>query len=811
LIAILFTTLNASSDKVSLQLQWLHQFQFAGYYMAKEKGFYDEAGLEVEILEMKDALDVVKEVSSGNATFGTGRSSLIIDRFKGQKISILAAIFQEAPSVLLTTNTDLKHPKDLKNKKIMVTHDELSSTAYLSMFASQGMNTNSINIQPHSFNLQDLVSGKTDAMACYISNEPYTLSQQNIAFNVINPKTYGYDFYGDLLFTSQNEIQNNPQRTIAFTKASLKGWEYAYEHIEESAKLIYEKYNTQNKTLEQLIYEGEVLKQLAYSEVDRVGIIDTKKIESIAKIYAITGLMNFDVDLRDFVDPLKINTQIIKIGILSSMGDNAIYEEYKDLINHLSRNIAGYKFEIVPLSFDSIEKNVKNAEIDFLIANPSYFIRFEPQYGLVKLTSRSKKYMNQSYDKFGSVIFTRKDSSIKNIDDMRNKLLTSMHPNSCGGYLIPKYELLTNNNFDLDKDSKLSFKSSHNQIIQDVLDKKTDIGVVRSGILEQFASKGEIDLNDFHIINQQNHKNFPLLTSTSLYPEWFFIKLSHASKDLSKKIMLNLLEYQDNYNSWIPPLDDISVHNIHKTLKIEPYNVEHFDFYDVWDKYKYSFIILIISMTIIVILFIKLVITNKKLNIRNIEVDSFNQELEKQVLNRTQELSVMNAKLQDLVSKDYLTGISSRLYFYEESQSAFDFAKRNKMPLSIILFDIDKFKDVNDTYGHDAGDEILKKFTSKIKDNLRQSDIFGRLGGEEFCICMLNTDFKGTVTLANKLRIIIERNSCEVNSRVIHITTSIGVAMINENDTKIDDTIKRADVALYNAKHKGRNQVVTAT
>ena len=801
---------NASTDKVSLQLQWLHQFQFAGYYMAKEKGFYDEVGLDVDILEMHNNTDVLNKVLSLEATYGTGRSSLIIDKFQGKDIALLSAIFQESPSVLLSTDLNIKQPKDLKNKRIMVTHDELTSTSILSMLASQNLTLKDVKIQEHSFNIDDLITSKTDSMASYLSNEPYILSQKGLPFNVLNPKTYGFDFYGDLLFTSQNEIKNNPQRAIAFTKASLKGWEYAFAHIEESAKLIYEKYNTQNKTLEHLMFEGEVLKQLAYSGVDRVGIIDVKKIESIAKIYAIVGLMDFDLDFRDFVDPLNINTQTIKIGVLSSMSDKVVHEEYSRLISHFSKNIAGYKFKIIPLDFDKIETTIQDGSIDFLITNPSYFVRFEPKYGLVKLTSRSKKYMNKSFENFGSVIFTRKDSNIKEVSDIKNKKVSSLHSSSCGGYLIPKYELLTKYSFDLDKDTKLSFKLSQFQIIKDVIENQADVGIVKTGILESLVDKGEIDLNDLHIINQQNHKNFPLIISTDLYPEWFFVKLNHTSKDLSKKIMLNLLEYEDSYQSWIPPLDDMIVHTIHKNLRIEPYNVEYFGFNDVWNKYKYTLIILFISMVIIMSLVIKLFITNKKLKIRNIEVDSFNQELEKQVLSRTEELSIMNTKLQELVSKDFLTGISSRLYFYEESQSAFDFAKRNKMPLSIILFDIDKFKDVNDTYGHDAGDEILKKFTSKIKDNLRQSDIFGRLGGEEFCICMINTDFKGTVALANKLRIIIERNNCEVGSGIIHVTTSIGVATVNKNDTKIDDTIKRADMALYQAKSKGRNQVVTA-
>ncbi|QOG12944.1 diguanylate cyclase [Arcobacter sp. FWKO B] len=777
--------------------------------MAKEKGFYDEVGLDVDIKEMHPDTDFIADVLDLKSTYGTGRSSLVIDRFNGKQVVLLSAIFQESPSVLLSTNLDIKHPKDLKNKKLMVTNDEIGSTSILSMLASQNVGLDDVTIVPHTFVLDDLVDNKTDAMACYLSNEPYTLSSNDIPFNVLNPKNYGFDFYGDLLFTSEYEVKNNPERARKFTLASLKGWEYAFDNIEETAKFIYDKYNTQNKSLEALIFEGETLKNLAYAGVDRVGIIDIKKIEAIAKIYAITGLMNMDIDLQSFIDPLKATSQTIKIGILSHISKEKISTKFNPLIGYLSQNIAGYDFELVHIGFDMIEEALKSSSLDFLIINPSIYTKFESVYGLSKIATLQNKIDSYEVSELGSVIFST-NKSIQSLKDIKNKKIVSVNQKSFGGYLIAKYELFLRG-INIEKENMI-FLDTHESVIESILKGEADVGIIRTGILEEYSKTHKKVFDNIKIINKTTYKNFPYMVSTGLYPEWSFVKLNHTPKGLAKKLLSNLLAYNsDSKISWISPVDDSKIHEIHKTLKIKPYDLDSFSIVDVWQKYQYGFMVLFISIFVVLYLVLKLYIANKKLQVQNKEIEHFNIELDRKVKQRTQELSHANEKLQTLVSKDYLTGVSSRMFFYEQSQKEFEFARRNKMPLSVILFDIDKFKVVNDTYGHDVGDIILKKFTAKIQENLRQSDLFGRLGGEEFCICVKNTDINGTVTLANKLRIIIERSSCDVEIHTINITTSIGVAQANESDTNIDDVIKRADIALYQAKNKGRNQVVLAT
>ncbi len=154
---------------------------------------------------------------------------------------------------------------------------------------------------------------------------------------------------------------------------------------------------------------------------------------------------------------------------------------------------------------------------------------------------------------------------------------------------------------------------------------------------------------------------------------------------------------------------------------------------------------------------------------------------------------------------DSLTGAYNRRYFYEISKKIVSFTKREKSPLSLVMFDIDLFKAVNDNYGHDIGDQVLKVFVTKIKNNIRASDVFIRYGGEEFVLLLPNTDIEHALIITEKLRELIEK--CSVLDDV-RFTVSAGVsAFINSTDN-LDYLIKRADEALYKAKRSGRNRVV---
>ncbi len=291
-----------ADEQVSLQLQWKHQFQFAGYYMAKEKGYYRDAGLDVTIKEYDHGLDVVDEVLSTRADFGVGRTSLYVDRSEGKDVVALAAIFQTSPMVLLgLASSKLQFGAGLAGKTMMVTADAGSSVSLMAMIKADGGDPEKMTLLPHSFDLEDLIEKKTDLMASYISNEPFRLQRRGIAYTIFDPKDSGFDFYDDLLFTSGEYIRTKHAQTKAFKEASLKGWQYAFEHMGETVELILRKYNTQERSTVELLYEANALKKLAYYETRKIGVMAAEKFQRIGDAYRVMGLVKRPVDLNMFM------------------------------------------------------------------------------------------------------------------------------------------------------------------------------------------------------------------------------------------------------------------------------------------------------------------------------------------------------------------------------------------------------------------------------------------------------------------------------------------------------------------------------
>lgn len=158
---------------------------------------------------------------------------------------------------------------------------------------------------------------------------------------------------------------------------------------------------------------------------------------------------------------------------------------------------------------------------------------------------------------------------------------------------------------------------------------------------------------------------------------------------------------------------------------------------------------------------------------------------------------------------DPLTQTHNRTSFNDSIKREMSLAARNSKNLSLIFFDIDHFKIINDTYGHGCGDTTLALSAKWIKENLRDSDIIFRYGGEEFVILLSDTDANGAELLAERIRSSIEHHTIAYGMETIRITASLGVSTLRNDDT-IESFVKRADEAMYKAKNNGRNQVALA-
>jgi diguanylate cyclase (GGDEF)-like protein/PAS domain S-box-containing protein len=168
-------------------------------------------------------------------------------------------------------------------------------------------------------------------------------------------------------------------------------------------------------------------------------------------------------------------------------------------------------------------------------------------------------------------------------------------------------------------------------------------------------------------------------------------------------------------------------------------------------------------------------------------------------------------ELEDMARTDSLTRLANRQAFMERANSEFSRARRYSRSLSVIMIDIDHFKSINDQHGHAAGDEVLRQLGQHCSSRLRDSDFLGRIGGEEFALLLPDTSQDSAYHVAERMREQLSKTSIVLDNGItLGITASFGVAAMNQEDTDFNFVLQRADTAMYDAKHGGRNQVKTA-
>lgn len=175
----------------------------------------------------------------------------------------------------------------------------------------------------------------------------------------------------------------------------------------------------------------------------------------------------------------------------------------------------------------------------------------------------------------------------------------------------------------------------------------------------------------------------------------------------------------------------------------------------------------------------------------------------------------LEEKLRAQAMTDPLTGVFNRRYLQAQATIEMSRARRQNHPIALITIDIDHFKHINDEYGHDIGDEILKNFTQIVSDLLRQEDLLCRVGGEEFAVLLPNTAIEQAQQVAERIRASIEEATTTVEyegtQQALKITASLGVTPVLAEEKSLKPALKRADIGLYEAKENGRNQVIIHT
>jgi diguanylate cyclase (GGDEF)-like protein/PAS domain S-box-containing protein len=307
LASLLFLALCSShvfaqpAEKVSLQFKWLHSFQFAGYYAAKEKGFYAEEQLDVTFRERIRGINNIEQVLKGDSQYGVADTSLLEQRLVGKPVVVLASIFQHCPLVYITLkNSGIVGPHELKGKRVM--EDNYDNAPLLTMLYEAGVSRDQLVHLDNTFNPDDLINGKTDAMVSYLTDQIDYFKNKGVEINIINPRNYGVDFLSDNLFTTEQEINQHPERVRRFLRASLKGWDYALRHQDELIRIILSKYNPGNRlSAEHLRFEAKETVKMISPESVPVGHTDTKRFQRIADTYLQLGLIKSIDNLEGFV------------------------------------------------------------------------------------------------------------------------------------------------------------------------------------------------------------------------------------------------------------------------------------------------------------------------------------------------------------------------------------------------------------------------------------------------------------------------------------------------------------------------------
>ena len=519
------------SEKVILQLPWHHQFQFAGYYAAQQQGFYQEAGLEVEIrsgfFKNNQLANSAEEVVFQRAHFGVARSELLIHHARGLPVVVLANIVQRSPTVFITLEEyGFERLEEIGGRPISLTlpdstYGNLLSAETLGALKAAGLNINTLNNHSPSWKLQDLIDGKTQLMPGWATDEPFMLERMGHHPVTISPLDYGIDLYGDLLFTHQQLLLENPSMVEAFRAASLRGWRYALDNPDTVIEYIVENLQTPGPLYDAdfFRYEAQQLRLFMQPELIEVGYINPDRWQAIANL----------MEELEMIQPVSLE---------------------------------GFLYQ--PISPDS------------------------------------------AWQKF-----------------------------------------------------------------------------------------------------------------------WHWLAIT---------LLMLLITFA--LIGWL--------HRSNRKLVLE--------------------------------------IRKKELT-------------EKELI--------------QLATLDPLTGLMNRLSFHKILQKSVKEARQHQLPLCVMMLDADYFKQINDTYGHLAGDIVLKNISTLVSNLIRTEDIACRYGGEEFAFILPNTRLHDALLIAQRIVNEVADSSNIVNDIEISCTVSIGLAELNESDKDGINLLNRADTYLYKAKALGRNQIAT--
>ncbi|MGB5444724.1 MAG: EAL domain-containing protein [Psychromonas sp.] len=740
---------SGSQNIVNVQLRWHHQFQFAGYYAALEKGFYQDEGIEVRLHNGDPDHQPVEEVLSGRAQYAAGNSEVLFQRLKGKPLVALAAIFQHSPSVLLTLqSSEIRSVHDLVGKKVMLANKD-EDADFLTMMINEGISLAQIDIIPSSYQLDDLISGKVDAFNSYSTNEPYILKKNNIAYGTIDPVSYSVDFYSDIFFTSEAELRDHPKRVEAMLRATLRGWRYAMAHPDEIIELLKTKYQV-NKTREHLRFESDEMRKLILPDLIQIGHMNPERWQHMANTFIKADLIANDHHLDGFVyDPTPshlpywVVPALIAAFILVMLTSSIIY-----YLHRFNRRLALAQTTLV--QSEERFKAISEATYGGIIIHNQGVI-LECNNCLSEITGYSYAELI-GMNGFQLIAPEHIDATLENI---RNA-----YPHSYEVTGVRKdgstYPLAI-------KGKNIVYKGCTARVIEflDITNrKKTEEQLklaasvfthAREGIMITDASGVIIDVNATftHITGYSREK--------VLGENPRFLKSGQHSQEFYTDMWTSLQEKKQ----WSGEL---------------------------WNKRKNGE------------LFAELLTISA--------VSDINGKTQNYValFSDITQMKQHQQQLEHIAHYDILTNLPNRMLLADRLQHAMSQSKRHKQSLAVVYLDLDGFKEINDSYGHDVGDQLLIKLSKLMNKSLREGDTLARIGGDEFVAVLVDIENMRDYELVLERMLQAAMSPILIDGRTLQVSTSIGVTVYPQDRVEADQLIRHADQAMYIAKQTGKNR-----
>ncbi|CAB1127928.1 Myristoyl transferase [Candidatus Hydrogenisulfobacillus filiaventi] len=221
-----------SLTPVSVQLTWLPQYQFAGYYVALKKGYYRQEGLNVTIHPGGPGISSISAVASGADTFGLASpDQILVARSHGAPFEAILTDFQHSPTAFMVhAGSGIRSPRDFVGKTVAVNLGGNTQIEYEAMLAATGVNPASIHQVPVQVSLTPFLTHRVNVWTVFVTDEPYLAEKAGQKIRLIYPRTYGIDFYQDVLFARRSTLRQEPQVARRFVAATVKGWMYAIHH-----------------------------------------------------------------------------------------------------------------------------------------------------------------------------------------------------------------------------------------------------------------------------------------------------------------------------------------------------------------------------------------------------------------------------------------------------------------------------------------------------------------------------------------------------------------------------------------------------